>query len=628
MPKQPSHVKDRKSRSIRRVHSGCQPCRRRGKKCDETKPCCRACMRLALQCSYGVNLGFRNLSPSSFEPQTAGRGQVVPVSRLVKSRTSCAWNSGEPASPKTETQILQVLPPAIDSGDNLVAGYWGHFQRHVCRLIPATPAQLTQESLKSPCLRYAVLCIAASNLSMLNAPVQSRTLANDSRRSVFSPLVNTVHHAHARKYHDRAVWHCRNAAAQEIELESPQILAAYILLAYYHHASTHHRNFRLAVWDTVRFVLRHRDHLANSPAGREVLQMWYRLCVSHRLSKPPALLLEGEGDSSFQPNRFPDSFDRISLTCIMGMSTDDLIYDILIKTLEIRSRMVLFRCVANRYNISESANDIGTVAHGVLNDLLGREEPPDEQAEAKDGFVQGEHLLGLLDVQRERLAVWKSRLHGHQMPDRFFFGDSLALPAQNAPDHRALKLSQHSEPPLASHRDAMNALYYLLCTMIFKEAHLTSSLSPSPSATATATEQTPTMDTLATTMLQIVNNLDFNSSNSSDVYTFSLAETLLQLVLTWRSTPIFDSILDVVWPRLESKARGYEHSHYPTHLVKRIIAQLAGYWAGCRAVKFVLPAVAEDMPKVRLLDVGQPVEIVVCGCDAGGRWFMERVPLP
>jgi hypothetical protein len=70
--------------------------------------------------------------------------------------------------------------------------------------------------------------------------------------------------------------------------------------------------------------------------------------------------------------------DHIYLSCIRGMSVDDLIYDILIKSLEIRTRLIVFRCVASRYHISELSSEIGSITHDVLSKMLGREYTLDE----------------------------------------------------------------------------------------------------------------------------------------------------------------------------------------------------------------------------------------------------------
>ncbi|KAL4940083.1 hypothetical protein BDV06DRAFT_197495 [Aspergillus oleicola] len=422
---------------------------------------------------------------------------------------------------------------------------------------------------------------------MLNTSVQRRALPRDPRLCVYSPLADQHHQVQARKYHDQAISQSNTKLLDKLndEDEGPAILTAYTILAYYHHASTNHRQFRLAVWDTVRFVSRYRQILIQSKKGNQALQIWHRLCVSHRLGKPPALLLEGEGNSHFGPNRYPDCFEQLYLSCILSMSTDNLIYDILIKTMEIRSRLVVFECVARRYGKLETDEAIGDVAHDVLAHLIGRKTAEDESNEASQGFVRGSHLRGLLDVQRGRLNVWKSRLSENQLPD--------------------------AKMMFPTHRDAMNALYALLCGMMFDES-----------------DKHYSYETHIQQIIQILNSLNLVTSATADIYTFSLSEILLQLVQIHKSDVFFSYILDTLWPKLEAKARGYEHSHYPTHLVKRMIALFAQYWSQGRDVRFALPAVSEDIAKFKLLDIYHLVNVVVCGRDLKGDFFVERVTLP
>ncbi|KAL4967020.1 Zn(II)2Cys6 transcription factor domain-containing protein [Aspergillus stella-maris] len=552
MPAETADGAATKPRKIGRAHSGCKSCRKRGKKCDETKPKCRACARLGLECGYGVEHSFRNVNQQLFQ-----RRPTIPLST------------------------------ALDSASNIESRYLDHFTRHVRHLIPEYLTENLPSSPQCHVLRSAMLCISASNLSMLNASVQRRALPRDPTRSVYSPLVNQSHQAQARKFHDQALAKSNSSLSEKLQVEdnAPAILTAYTILAYYHHASTNHRQFRLAVWETVRFVSRHREVLTGTKEGNHVLQMWYRLCVSHRLGKPPALLLEGEGNSHFGPNRYPDCFEQLYLNCILGMSTDDLIYDILIKTMEIRSRLVVFECVGGRYGRLQTDRAIGDVAHNVLNHLLGKDKSEHETEEAQQGFVRGAHLRGLLDVQHGRLAVWKSRLRNDQQPD--------------------------ANTSFPSHRDAMNALYAFICEMMFDES-----------------TNVKHVGTLIESAVCIINNLDLTTSATADIYTFSLTEILLQLVQVHKSEFLFTYILDNLWPKLESKARGYEHSHYPTHLVKRMIALTARYWGRGRDVRFTLPAVPEDIAKVKLLDIYHPVDVVVCGCDTKRAYFVERVPLP
>ncbi|RAL10662.1 Zn(II)2Cys6 transcription factor domain-containing protein [Aspergillus homomorphus CBS 101889] len=602
-------------RKITRKRTGCKPCRRRGKKCDEAKPRCRACVRLSLECNYGLDLTFRHVNGDAFRGNTIG---------LSMTPTSIEDATASDKTPGRSSYRCNRLTPAkiatsLGSGDSLESFYLTHFQSYVRHLLPASSMPPAEELFTSPYLRAAALCISASNLSMLNTQVQSRIAAGDGRSSIFSPRVNPLHHRQARNYHDHTLQLCRYTDSEVLAQNAAAILRAHVLLAYYHHASTNHLNFRLAVWDTLRFVSQHREQIMRSVDGIGALQMWHRLCVSHRLSKPPSLLLEGEGISSFGPNCFPDPTDHLYLSCVLGMSTDDLIYDILIKTMEIRSRLVVFRSVAGSRQIPELSRDIGSVAHKVLNEMLGRNSAPDEYAEAQEGFVRGSHLIGLLAVQMERLEVWKSRINESQLP---------MSPIGTPPQQQ--RMSDNSAyfnySAFRFHRDAMNAIYSNLCEMMFEEAHGACSFDGQPvhETSHTAAKLTE----LAHSVCQIVGTLDFTASSTADVYTFSLTETLLQLVFLWRSDTLFDYILNIVWPGLERKTRGFEHSHYPTHLVKRMISQSSTYWSQGRAVTLALPAVPEDISKLKLLDIDNPIDVVLCGHDTNGTAWIEKIPLP
>ncbi|KAE8150837.1 hypothetical protein BDV25DRAFT_171877 [Aspergillus avenaceus] len=595
--------------SVQRKHSGCMTCRKRGKKCDETKPRCKACTRLALECSYGVNFTFRNYSGAVFQkyvarPIESHQSAARPV--LFTPDNACATTSNTAILDSFGPQY-NCLPASINSEETIETSYLNHFENHVRHLLPGASSQFMNNVLDSSCLRYAALCIAASNLSMLNTRVQIREMAGDDQRSLCSPSVNHFHHLHAQIYHDQARHHCHVAEANSPDSISV-ILNTYTVLAYYHHASTDHKQFRLAVWDSVHFVLRNKERLMASSDGVNGLQMWYRLCMSHRLSKPPALLLEGEGHSCFGPNIFPDVNDQLHLVCLRSMSSDDLIYDILIKTIEIRTRLVVFRCVASSCQLSDMSKEIGTVAHEVMNRIMGRYSTADEEVEAQESFVRGSHLQGLLDVQRERLKVWRSMLNEDQLPAEYLLG----LNTQNS--------TGHSSPmTFPAHRDTMNALYYLLCEMMYDESH--------PATIHDQPVKSPLLAIAANTICRIAGALDLNISKTSDVYTFSLTETLLQLVCLWQSDPVFHCIFDIIWPRLEAKARGYEHSHYPTHLVKRVIRQISEYWSHGRMVKLALPAVPENISKLKLLDIDHPIDLVVCGHTGEREYFIEKVPL-
>ncbi|KEF55149.1 uncharacterized protein A1O9_08803 [Exophiala aquamarina CBS 119918] len=450
---------------------------------------------------------------------------------------------------------------------------------------------------------------------MLDSRVQHRYLSKDRRRSVYSPVVNRAHHNLAQRYYRLASEHCQLAESYDTQHEGPSLLVARILLAYYHHASTNHLEFRKAVWETVGFVSQNATRIQQWQGGQEAVQLWHRLCTSHRPAKPPSMPLEGEGPSIFGPNLdLPNITGDLYLSCRIGISTDDLVYDILIRTIEIRSRIVVFRCTAGVFNISEGSSELGGLAHALLNKLTGRSGEPGEHDESQAGFVKGSHLHGLLETQTERLKVWKSRIASLHLPANSLFFNA---PGEDTPP----QAFDFENARNLSHRDAMNALYYLLCVIMIQEIK---------EAQQPRQPRQPPSDTtanLAHNFCQIVEGIDHTISNTSDVYTLSVVEVLLQLVYSFQSESIFHYVLDVIWPRIEARGRGYEHSHYPTHLAKRIIAQLADEWARGRTVSFAQPAVAEDVSKLKLLDLDTPVGLVVYGHDWDRKCFVEKIPL-
>ncbi|CAI7610311.1 unnamed protein product, partial [Penicillium palitans] len=111
------------------------------------------------------------------------------------------------------------------------------------------------------------------------------------------------------------------------------------------------------------------------------------------------------------------------------------------------------------------SSEVGNLAYEILNKMLGRRCVPEEYAEAREGFVQSSHLLGLLEVQKERLEVWRSQLNANQLPKGSL--DDLGIQKETSP-HASVSPICQSFP---NHRDTINALYYLLCETIFEEAN-------------------------------------------------------------------------------------------------------------------------------------------------------------
>ncbi|KIV92969.1 hypothetical protein, variant 2 [Exophiala mesophila] len=577
--------------------------------CDESKPVCRGCQRLSQNCEYGTNFSFRHYGAYQNHSRNVRHTSMPGPKGCSDSLPQQKWPGAAPGRIFVKARPNAALPSAPSAEDDI---YFKHFDSHVRAVLPGSLKEIPQSSiLSSDSLRYAVLCLSASNLSMLDTRVDSRRLPSDDRISVFSPIANRTHHDQARKYHDLAMAGVGSSEKINEPIHYAVVLATKVLLAIYHHASTDHLHFRLGIESTHHFVSRHSMTLLQTELGLQALQMWHRLSASSRTSRDPSLLLEGESNPYLQSKYpSPHTMEGLSLTCILRMSSDELIYDILIKTIGIRRRAVVFRAVAGVHNISNESKNLGPLAHDHLERLLGNHGRKEEHDEAQTTFVRGSHLIGLLQIQRDRLTVWKTRI------DREF---------QSSLHDGHVSLRYDDFPPFSRHRDAMNALYYLLCLVMIETLQREDSGVDSPKSTS-QTYISPIQRTVDI-MLGIIDVLDFATSNTSDVYTFSLTEVLLQLALAWHSTSTFHHILDITWPLLETRGRGFEHSHYPTHLAKRIIALLASNWARGRSINIASLAVEESTPKLHLLAIGKPVDLVVCGHDIHGRYFVDRVPL-
>lgn len=499
--------------------------------------------------------------------------------------------------------------------------YFAHFERQVRKSLPSMIHFLSTEAINSPPLRYAILCLSASNMSTLDSSLHSRNLPKDLRRSVTSPRTNLLHSRHARRYCALSREQCLIAERTALNYEPSLILTAKVLLAYYHHASTNHLQFRLAVWETVRFVWENQETLVTSSIYLPALRFWYRLCASHRLSKPPALFLEGEGLGSFSPNlSFPGSSDHIYLKCVLGMSMDDLVYDIVIKTLELRSRFVAFLATACVYDIPVDSPCLGRLAYEELNRMLGRSECRNEGDEAGSCFARGEHLVALMKIQENRLQLWRSMLRADQVPQQN------STPEQHP---RASILGTGScSCAFSRHRDAMNYLYHDLCMVVFESVNSVGQSISGAKGPLTEPALSASKNLIPAEMFSIIDTMDLKQSNLDDIYTFSLTEILVQLSLCVQSVFIFDHVLDVIWPRIEAAGRGYENSHVPTHLAKRRVAMMADEWSHGRRVLLCTPAVAEETPKSVLLDPDQQIDMAVYGRDQDGGFFVRRIPLP
>jgi hypothetical protein len=129
------------------------------------------------------------------------------------------------------------------------------------------------EILSFPPLRFAVLYLAASNLSTLDTTVNCRSLDQTLQRSVYSPVTNILHQKRAEFYYGLTLQQCSLSEKNIVGQDAALMLATKVLLAYYHHASTDHFRFRVAVWDTVHFAQANRNTIMSSRHSQEIMQM-------------------------------------------------------------------------------------------------------------------------------------------------------------------------------------------------------------------------------------------------------------------------------------------------------------------------------------------------------------------
>ncbi|KAJ9142400.1 hypothetical protein NKR23_g7140 [Pleurostoma richardsiae] len=204
---------------IRRVRTGCWTCRRRGYRCDETKPSCKECIRLSLDCEgYGIRLRWT----TSSSPAGPGKGNA-PVNRPGRSRrlrrTSPPTSDPNTAASKAVSQdlggvaSLSPLPPGLSHDQSFLIQ---HFFYTISGLLASTDDRsinvycgvILPMAFSSPLVLDSVLLLSATHLA--------------SRYDQFSP-----HNAKYKAQVLRALIH-RVGAWSEFELTT---LTSIILLS-------------------------------------------------------------------------------------------------------------------------------------------------------------------------------------------------------------------------------------------------------------------------------------------------------------------------------------------------------------------------------------------------------------
>ncbi|KAF7715446.1 Fungal Zn(2)-Cys(6) binuclear cluster domain-containing protein [Penicillium ucsense] len=138
-----------RTQRIVRVRTGCWSCRRRKKKCDETRPICAGCRRNDLQCEWPLSSSERRISSATHDAQGlfstdrksshAGSGEdldgmQLPASPMSARHSSCSSSAGlsavfeEPLAQAPVTvpvpiieEIVEDIPIASSEAENAIA---------------------------------------------------------------------------------------------------------------------------------------------------------------------------------------------------------------------------------------------------------------------------------------------------------------------------------------------------------------------------------------------------------------------------------------------------------------------------------------------------------------------------
>jgi hypothetical protein len=159
-----------------RTKTGCLQCRKRRKKCDETRPCCLACIRLGFKCSWGPNPPILGLAqqlsrwPVDVEPKQTDTSPFQ-TPQLPKSR----WNPTLVNKPLQIPRMITLRFPGLrsDSDHSLILRFDTEFMPWLLR--PHAHRQFLDNSyviqlgLQFPWLMDALLAFASSYFARKHA---------------------------------------------------------------------------------------------------------------------------------------------------------------------------------------------------------------------------------------------------------------------------------------------------------------------------------------------------------------------------------------------------------------------------------------------------------------------------
>ncbi|KAH6980732.1 hypothetical protein BKA56DRAFT_585927 [Ilyonectria sp. MPI-CAGE-AT-0026] len=123
--------------SITRSRSGCTPCRRKKRKCDEQKPSCRRCSRVGASCNY-VETAFE------FRDASAWAARRVEQDRGIAAPSSTRTRRSSPLSPPQHQEVSLFGDDGRETGQPLFAG---HPLADVSPVVAHTPSPTATASL-------------------------------------------------------------------------------------------------------------------------------------------------------------------------------------------------------------------------------------------------------------------------------------------------------------------------------------------------------------------------------------------------------------------------------------------------------------------------------------------------
>lgn len=167
-PRPDSEVKVKKTRASKpKVKTGCQTCKIRRVKCDETKPSCLRCVRFGHQCD-----GYSSKSPSKPASSKSSRVLVPKSPSSPVSPSSSTKDSSDFRPPTTQAQAKLYPSPTrlLFQNPHEYQAFQTFCNRTSHQLSSSFSSELwtrlmLQACETSPSIRHAVIAIGALNLS-------------------------------------------------------------------------------------------------------------------------------------------------------------------------------------------------------------------------------------------------------------------------------------------------------------------------------------------------------------------------------------------------------------------------------------------------------------------------------